>query len=196
MDIDTNNETIWNKLITYINKLYELIKNDIHNSYLFLLENKKYITYIIVMALLMQITSISHLRIIKCKYNYNIQKGGNEKSTITDLNSSKKLATPVLDMEMKEINNTREESKINQKRISFFENIKNKFGKGGTSGGRYGMLGPVFGNMDRIFDSVKTVFYILAIILTIVGIISIPVLIFLIITYMVIKLLVKRFTIL
>ena len=53
-----------------------------------------------------------------------------------------------------------------------------------------------FGNMEKIMDSVKTIFYIITILLTIAGIISIPVLIFLIITYMIIKSLVGRFTVL
>jgi len=45
-------------------------------------------------------------------------------------------------------------------------------------------------------DSVKTVFFIVTVILTIAGILSIPVLIFLIITYMVFKTMVGKFLIL
>ena len=97
---------------------------------------------------------------------------------------------------MKEQKRQAEESKANEKRISFFENIKNKLGKGGSWGGQYGVLGPVFGNMEKIMDSVKNIFYIITILLTIAGIISIPVLIFLVITYMVIKSLATKFIIL
>jgi hypothetical protein len=50
--------------------------------------------------------------------------------------------------------------------------------------------------MEKIFDSVKTIFYIAAIILTIAGVLSLPVLIFLIITYMVFKAMVGKFTVL
>jgi len=50
-----------------------------------------------------------------------------------------------------------------------------------------GKLGPVFGNMDRIFSYIKNVFYIITVILSIIGIISIPVLIFLVLTYNVLK---------
>ena len=87
------------------------------------------------------------------------------------------------------------EAKANQKRISFFEEIKKKYGKGGKFGD-FGILGPVFGNMEKIMDSVKTIFYILTVILTIAGILSIPVLIFLIITYMVFKTMVGKFFVL
>jgi hypothetical protein len=88
-----------------------------------------------------------------------------------------------------------DESKENQKRISFFEKLKGKMGQG-SWGGQYSLLGPVFGNMDRIMESVKTIFYIITVLLAIVGIISIPVLIFLIITYMIIKALLGKFVIL
>jgi hypothetical protein len=80
--------------------------------------------------------------------------------------------------------------KANQERISFFEGLKKKFG-GKSLGTTLG--GPFFGNMDLIFDSVKYIFYIIGIILTIAGIISLPVTIFLILTYTVFKSLVNRF---
>ena len=69
-------------------------------------------------------------------------------------------------------------------------------GKGGKYGGKFGMLGPVFGNMEKIFDSVKTIFYIIFIILAIAGILSIPVLLFMVITYLVFKAMVGKFFVL
>jgi hypothetical protein len=108
---------------------------------------------------------------------------------------SKKISKKEFTKDMKLKKQQEEESKTNQKRISFFENIKNKLGKGGDWGGQYGILGPVFGNMEKIMDSVKTIFYIITILLTIAGILSIPVLIFLVITYMIIKYILGKYVI-
>ena len=83
--------------------------------------------------------------------------------------------------------------KANQERISFFEGIKKKF-QSTLSPGSFG--GPLFGKLDLIFDSVKSVFYIIAVILTIAGVLSLPVLLFLIITYYVFKTMISKFIIL
>ncbi len=83
--------------------------------------------------------------------------------------------------------------KANQERISFFEGIKKKF-HSTLSPGALG--GPLFGRLDLIFDSVKDVFYIIAVILTIAGVLSLPVLVFLIITYYVFKTMISKFVIL
>jgi len=91
---------------------------------------------------------------------------------------------------------TRENDKLlkaNQERISFFEGIKQKF-QSTLSPGSFG--GPLFGKLDLIFDSVKNVFYIIAILLTIAGVLSLPVLVFLIITYYVFKTMISKFIIL
>ena len=83
--------------------------------------------------------------------------------------------------------------KANEERISFFEGIKKKF-QSTLSPGALG--GPLFGRLDLIFDSVKNIFYIIMIILTIVGVLSLPVLAFLIITYYVFKTMISKFIIL
>ena len=240
-----NNHTIkssvWDEFKEFYNELWDLLKIDLYNSYLFITENKNYLVCAIILAILLQFADINNLGTSFEKFcnKNNIQSGGDgemrfdnykydpkpqtqtpqtpQTPPTTPSNSDKdKLAS---DKAKKIINKKDEllkgkhdkdkskkayksqkiadkEAKINQKRISFFENIKNKFGKGGTWGGQYGVLGPVFGNMEKIIDSVKTVFYIVTVILTIAGIISIPVLIFLIITYMVFKTMVNNFLIL
>ena len=55
---------------------------------------------------------------------------------------------------------------------------------------------PVFGNLDKIFGMVESMFYIVMVILIIVGIISLPVLVFIILTYTIIKHLLSKFAIL
>ena len=91
---------------------------------------------------------------------------------------------------------TNENIKANQKNLSYFEQIKAKYGKNTKLGGKYGALGPVFSNMDKIFGSVKYIFSLILVVLAVVGVLSLPVLIFLIITYNVIKKMVNTFLIL
>jgi hypothetical protein len=52
-----------------------------------------------------------------------------------------------------------------------------------------GMAGPIFGNLEGIFGAVGGIFSLVITILTILGILSLPVLIFIIITYCVVKML-------
>ena len=282
-------KTFWDEFIEFWEELKELLYTDFHNSYLFLIENKNYFICTLILAILLQFTSISTLgasfdrycnKTINTVRNGIRQVGGggetpgqpteqptgqvlqyaeikkqeeeqkqsekdkkkqqelakekaqekadylekkekndkfqkmteteqqeylDKKSKKFDEKSEKKqkakdkavameTSKEAYDAAQKEKQAHEEESKANQQRISFFENIKNKFGKGSKWGGQYGALGPVFGNMEKIFDAVKTVFYVFAIILTIAGVLSIPVLIFLVITYMVFKFMLGKFT--
>ena len=75
------------------------------------------------------------------------------------------------------------ESKNVQKNLDLFEKIKGKKEKLGKNG----MAGPIFSNLEGIFSSVGALFSVLLTILTILGILSLPVLIFIIITYCVVK---------
>ena len=56
--------------------------------------------------------------------------------------------------------------------------------------------GPVFGNFERIFKYTEALFVIVTSLLIIIGVISLPVLIFIIVAYCVLKKLVKKFTVL
>jgi len=113
-------------------------------------------------------------------------------ASLSDISKLKEAATSKV-LDKKELKEQEEEMKANKERLSFFENIKKKF-QSTLSPGALG--GPVFGKLDLIFDSVKSIFYIIGVILTIVGIISLPVLVFLIITYYVLKTMVSKFIIL
>ena len=77
------------------------------------------------------------------------------------------------------------------KKLSWFKKMKTKMA-GAT--GSYGALGPVFGNLNEVFDRVGILFSFAASILVFVGVISLPVLIFLVLTYCVIKMMVSKFT--
>lgn len=57
-----------------------------------------------------------------------------------------------------------------------------------SSAGQHGLSGPVLGNLDGVFNAVGGMFTFAAFILLIIGIMSLPVLIFLVLTYTIIKL--------
>ena len=80
-----------------------------------------------------------------------------------------------------------DELKQTEKQLSFFQRMKQKISGIDAQGKQIGALGPVFGGMDKAMDYMKNIFAILTFILTAIGIISLPVFIFLIITYFVIK---------
>ena len=77
------------------------------------------------------------------------------------------------------------------KKLSWFKKMKTKM-TGAT--GSYGALGPVFGNLNEVFDRVGILFSFAASILVFIGVISLPVLMFLVLTYCVIKMMVSKFT--
>lgn len=275
--------SVWDELVEFYNELKDMIYEDFRNSYLFLSNNKNYVVVAVMLAFLLQFSSISNLGTSFDKYcskagktEKAIQKGGAnapaaappstapsvelrtfqqvgkeradaqreakqqakkakdaaaQKAAIDKevKKQEKKGATPEearqiaegkakqkleekqqarddaamskgkrqVKLGFKESEKERRQQdqlmKANKERLSFFEGLKKKFGSqslGTTLGG------PMFGNMDLIFDSVKHIFYIIGIILTIAGIISLPVMIFLIITYTIMKAMVARFTVL
>lgn len=261
--------SVWDEFKEFFKELWDLLKIDLRNSYLFLTENKNYLVCAIILAFLLQFADINNLGTSFEKFcnknnitnitknidiGINLKGGGGEQPDITTYRTkkedqytaekkakkqakedkktmalkkkaekkglsgaeadayasskisskssaekmylSKQSSIEAYDDEAKQKKKQDREAKANQKRISFFEQIKNKFAKGTDWGGKFGALGPVFGNMEKIMDSVKTVFYIVTVILTIAGILSIPVLIFLIITYMVFKTMVGKFVVL
>ena len=78
------------------------------------------------------------------------------------------------------------------KKLGFFNKLK---GKIKDSAGQHGLAGPVLGNLEGIFGAVGGIFTFAATILIFLGILSLPVLIFLIITYCVIKMMVGKLAI-
>ena len=71
-----------------------------------------------------------------------------------------------------------------KKKLNLFESLKGRVNK---SAGKHGLAGPIFSNLDNIFGAVSGMFVFVGIILAIIGILSLPILIFLIITYSILK---------
>lgn len=77
------------------------------------------------------------------------------------------------------------ESKSVKQKLSFLDKVKGKVMGDGSK--KHSSMGPIFSNLGGIFDSLESVFVIFATILIIIGILSLPIFIFLIITYCIIK---------
>jgi hypothetical protein len=78
-----------------------------------------------------------------------------------------------------------DELKQVDKQLSFFQQMKQKLS--GVQGQRAGLVGPLFGGLDKVMDYMQNIMAIITFILTFIGIISLPVFIFLIASYFVIK---------
>jgi len=76
------------------------------------------------------------------------------------------------------------EDSSKSKKMGVFDKLK---GKAKAGVGQHGMSGPILGNLDGIFGALEGMFAFAALILIIIGILSLPVLIFIVITYTIIK---------
>lgn len=183
---DAKSDSSWyDEFIEFWNELLDLLYIDYQNSLTFISQNKKYVIWSILAAVLLQFTNITNLGRDFEKYcgskGNKVQKGGAGNAAGGESAGGQGAGSDD------------GEFKANQQRINFFQNLKQRFSAGGDIGGKYGVAGPVFGNLGPIFDTVKYVFYILFVILAIAGVLSLPILIYLVITYFIIKHLVAKF---
>ena len=81
------------------------------------------------------------------------------------------------------------ESKNVQKNLDLFNQLK---GKVSNAAGQHGLAGPIFGNLEGVMGGVTGLFTVFATLLVVFGILSLPVLIFIIITYCIIKMIVGK----
>ena len=204
--------SFFNNIKDFIDELYELLKEDWKKFKTFVKENKNYIIWSIIAIMTLQITDIMKIGSsfnIYCKNN-NIQYGGSSASappplppprvnrttkpveTPKQTDAPKQLDTPKPDAPKPDAGGEEggeNETKDVQKKLDLFNKLK---GRVKDSAGKHGMMGPVFNNLDGIFGALEGIFTLVAVILIIIGIISLPIFIFLIITYCIIKYLVGK----
>jgi hypothetical protein len=75
------------------------------------------------------------------------------------------------------------------KKLGIFNKLK---GNIKSTAGKHGLAGPVLGNLGGVFAAVEGMFYLLAFILIVIGIVSLPFLIFLVLTYSIIKMMCSK----
>ena len=118
---------------------------------------------------------------------------GEEKQKILDKSAAKKAEKEAKKAESTDGGPDGEDSvKGVEKKLGLFNKIT---GKIKNSAGQHGFAGPVLGNLEGVFGAVGGMFTFAAAILIFVGILSLPVLIFLILTYCVIKMMVGKLAI-
>ena len=216
-DLDTYWKIHWKNFKLFCLELYELLLDDFNTFINFLTDNKQYVIYSILLVILTQIVSINSLGQSARKYckDRSIQNGGasnaiqvsksdiygklnfhtkQEKNDFMRKGLQKSMMQSK-DSKTAKLLKKKSEFEKNKDRISFFEKMKQKFQPGGWFG-RFGALGPVFGNLEAIMDSVKWLFALMVVIAIIIGALSLPVIIFMVVTYFVIKSLLRKFTVL
>lgn len=185
------------ELFDFTNELIELMKEDWKKFKIFIKEYKKYMFWILVLFITMQFTDLMSLGTSwerYCKKNdinttdsknikYNTIDNKNIDNKNIKYNNIKKIQTGGA--------GASSESKDIARKIGWFKQFKGQMtGNLGTG------AGPVFGNFERIFKYTEALFVIVTSLLIIIGVISLPVLIFIIVAYCVLKKLVKKFTVL
>jgi hypothetical protein len=207
-----------NNIIDFTYELIELLKEDWIKFKKFVSENKRYIVIFIILCITMQFTDLLNIcnSWEKYKEEHNIQTGGAaaagavakaapavsagaaaksigriDGAAMYEAKKAGEKEAKDKQKEAKEKADEQDETKQIDKKLGFFNRFKNRIGK---SFGRYGALGPVFGNLDVVFGYVKGMFILIGTILVLIGVMSLPVLIFLVLTYCVFKSLLGRFT--
>ena len=213
-------KTIIDELFEFAEELTLLIKQDWEKSKQFIKKHKTYFFWILALFVSMQFTDILSLGKswdIYCK-KHNIQSGGGNS------NAPPPLPPPRVNRSSKPKGADGESSKVADGAKQGEEASKGTgAGAGGpTSAGQpqrmrtqsQGLMGqsrigrsqsrfartmrrnPVFGNLDKIFNMTQGMFALVMFILIIVGVLSLPVIIFIIITYCIIKNICSRLAIL
>ena len=203
------NFNFFNNLIDFIDELFELLKEDWKKFKLFAKENKKNLIWLFIALITLQFTDLIHIGNSCNKYykneNIKLQKGGSVAPPplpLPRVDRSKKpgagapaaatapaapvaptTAAPEAEKSKGKGKEVDSESKDVQKKLDLFNELKGKKNKLAKDG----LAGPIFSNLEGIFGAVGGIFSLLVTILTILGILYLPVLIFIIITYCVIK---------
>ena len=175
-------KSLFEELSEFTDELVILLKEDWEKTKKFVREHKKYFFWLCALFIGAQFTDIMTLGKswdAYCKKN-GIQKGGEGDPVATDASTDAKATADA-------------KAALKSQRTS-----SKKEGKKGIRKNMAQSLrrNPVFGNMNHIFSMTTSMFSLALFLLAIVGILSLPVIIFIIITYCVIKSLLNRLAIL
>ena len=185
-------KSLFEELSEFADELVILLKEDWEKTKKFVREHKKYFLWLFALFIGAQFTDIMTLGKswdAYCKKN-GIQNGGAEgnpaptTTTTTEAKAAlKSQGTSSTDASVSETDtkNTKKDGKKKGIRKNMAQSLRRN---------------PVFGNMNHIFNMTTSMFSLALFLLAIVGILSLPVIIFIIITYCVIKSLLNRLAIL
>ena len=185
-------KSLFEELSEFADELVILLKEDWEKTKKFVREHKKYFLWLFALFIGAQFTDIMTLGKswdAYCKKN-GIQNGGAEGNPATTTTEAKEAkaalksqGTSSTDASVSETDtkNTKKDGKKKGIRKNMAQSLRRN---------------PVFGNMNHIFSATTSMFSLALFLLAIVGILSLPVIIFIIITYCVIKSLLNRLAIL
>ena len=180
------NVTICDDFMSFIDDLVVLLKEDWIKFKEFIRKNKKYCMWILILLITMQFTDLLNLGTSwnhYCNKNHSIQTGGAEGVPAAPPEvpgfDAKKLAKAE-DLAKKAEKKEKKDAKKKAKgKSSVMKSIKNN---------------PVFGNVSDIVSKTSGALVIFSFVLIIIGILSIPLLVLIAITYTVLKFTVAKFT--
>ena len=199
--------TFFDNLIEFLDDLYELLKEDWIKFKLFMNENKKSLIWLFIALITLQITDLITFGNSCNKYyktqNSQIQKGGGGGEGEPDPRKMAQSAEPTKQsastdgqdkaarieshkqkiQEKQKTKKADSELQKSEKNLELFNKLKGKKDKLAKNS----IAGPIFGNLEGIFGAVGGIFSVVLTLLTILGVLSLPVLIFIIITYCIIK---------
>ncbi len=191
--------TIIDELYDLSKELLELIKEDWEKFKKFLKKHKKYMFWIFLLFITMQFTDIMNLgkswdTYCKNNKNYINQLGGGENAVAA--------ADPAASSSAEA-----KAAKFSKKQITKQAKKQSKLEKAYKAPGKPGLLSkskkgfvdsiknnPILGNLDKIGGATSGLFTIILFILVVIGILSLPVLILIVITYTIIKHLLSKLT--
>ena len=206
---------LFDNILDFIAELNELLLEDWRKFKFFIKENKDYMIWLFILLITLQFTDVMSLGTSWNKYckKHNIQSGGEgnapppsaeDSAPPTEPESSKDKGGNAPPGDGKDKGGEGEEGKKPKgeeadegdesvkgvdKKLSLFNKLS---GKLKSSAGAHGMAGPVLGNLGGIFSAVEGMFTLIAVVLIFIGILSLPVLVFLVITYCIIKMMVGK----
>jgi hypothetical protein len=201
-----------NNFLDFIEELKELLLEDWRKFKIFFKQNKDYLICLFILLITLQFTDLMSLGSSWNKYNKinninNIQNGGGEEAppekSKKEVKAEKKAEKKQKKADKKAFNKTdegkakkKEEKQDKKDKKSAEKQAKKDSGvddvKSPDSGGSSIGSGPIFGNFGGILQAFDGMIALLTLIMIIIGIISVPILIFLVITYCIIKLMVGK----
>ena len=192
-------KSLFEELSEFTDELVILLKEDWEKTKKFVREHKKYFFWLCALFIGAQFTDIMTLGKswdAYCKKN-GIQKGG-EGDPIAIATPEAKAATTTATPATTDAKAAATPATTDAKAAAEAAKNTKKDGKKGIKKSMAQSLrrNPVFGNMNHIFSMTTSMFSLALFLLAIVGILSLPVIIFIIITYCVIKSLLNRLAIL
>ena len=192
-------KSLFEELSEFTDELVILLKEDWEKTKKFVREHKNYFLWLCALFIGAQFTDIMTLGKswdAYCKKN-GIQKGG-EGDPIAIATPEAKAATTTATPATTDAKAAATPATTDAKAAAEAAKNTKKDGKKGIKKSMAQSLrrNPVFGNMNHIFSMTTSMFSLALFLLAIVGILSLPVIIFIIITYCVIKSLLNRLAIL